>query len=365
MNSPEFAANIVLSELHQVYAQIVAGGDETYPVGTDDLVAVGKSFILPLFQKTGASGMVANAPIRIGGGDAVNFQIDSGVLQFPRIYDTAKKEIAYHAPTNNIGISYAGKAGDVIKHTNSLVSAPSEYYWEIHTSATSEATWDFAGLSIVGARVTLRPVMTFSGMTFTNCTGHVTTGGSAITNCIFINTRAVVTSPANAALISNSSFRKTAGTNYAIVIAGAAGDITLSGLTFTGYAASNGTTGNEAIFVNIASGTVNISIGGGGNTPSVRTAGATVNVISGATVTFTGLPTGCDIVILTAGTSTILQQVDQHGSTSYGWGYSGTPTVDVGFIKPGHVPYYIRNLALGSSDSSIPVSLSFDRNYAA
>ena len=88
-----------------------------------------------------------------------------------------------------------------------------------------------------------------------------------------------------------------------------------------------------------------------------------MNVISGATVTFTGMSTGTDIVILTAGTATVLQQVDSHPTTSYAWGYQGTPTVDVGFIKPGYVPLYIRGFALGSTDSSIPVAMTADRNY--
>jgi len=82
------------------------------------------------------------------------------------------------------------------------------------------------------------------------------------------------------------------------------------------------------------------------------------------TVTFTGLPTGCDAVVLTAGTSTILDQKDSLGATSYGYTYSGAQNVDVGFIKPGYVPFYIRNLALAANDSSIPVSLTADRNYA-
>lgn len=81
------------------------------------------------------------------------------------------------------------------------------------------------------------------------------------------------------------------------------------------------------------------------------------------TATFTGLPTGCDAVVLTAGTSTILDQKDALGTTSYTYTYSGAQTVDVGFLKPGYVPYYIRNLSLGTTDSSIPVSLSLDRNY--
>lgn len=82
------------------------------------------------------------------------------------------------------------------------------------------------------------------------------------------------------------------------------------------------------------------------------------------TVTFTGLPTGCDAVTLTAGTSTILDQRDSLAGTTYSFQYEGTPTVDVGFIKPGYVPLYIRSLSLGASDSSIPVAMTIDRNYA-
>ena len=81
------------------------------------------------------------------------------------------------------------------------------------------------------------------------------------------------------------------------------------------------------------------------------------------TITFTGLPTGCDTVVLTAGTGTILEQQDSLAGTSYSYTYEGTPTVDVGFIKGGYVPFYIRNLALTSTDTSIPVSLTPDRNY--
>lgn len=81
------------------------------------------------------------------------------------------------------------------------------------------------------------------------------------------------------------------------------------------------------------------------------------------TVTFTGLPTGCDVVVLTAGTSTILASVDAGVGTTYAYQYEGTPTIDVGFIKPGYQVQYIRGLTLGSTDSSIPVSLSIDRNF--
>lgn len=80
-------------------------------------------------------------------------------------------------------------------------------------------------------------------------------------------------------------------------------------------------------------------------------------------VTFNGLPTGCDVVVLAAGTSTILDQKDSVAGTSYTYTYSGTQSVDVGFIKPGYIPFYIRNLSLTAADSSIPVALTPDRNY--
>jgi hypothetical protein len=81
------------------------------------------------------------------------------------------------------------------------------------------------------------------------------------------------------------------------------------------------------------------------------------------TVTFTGLPTGCDAVVLVAGTTTTLDLKDSMAGTTYSYTYSGAQTVDVGFIKPGYVPFYIRNLSLTTTDSTIPVSLSVDRNY--
>ena len=82
------------------------------------------------------------------------------------------------------------------------------------------------------------------------------------------------------------------------------------------------------------------------------------------TITFTGLPTGCDAVALTAGTTTVLDQQNELAGTTYSFTYEGTPTIDVGFIKPGYIPRYIRNLPLGSTDTSIPVAMTADRNYA-
>jgi hypothetical protein len=378
------ALALYICDFHLITKIVAAGGDATYPVDSEGLYNIGKCVRLKIIQKLGAGGLMPMVPIQIGGGDAINFQIDAGALQFPRIYDRTKKEINYHGADNAIGISYAGKSGDVIKHTNSVVTSASPYYWEINSAATNVATWDFTGLVIVKANVTLRNVMTFSGMAFSNCPSLIFSG-CTVTDCKIAGvpaTSASLTTDASTAisyctinvstvtagnhfvtLASPSIFTYcsfTGGGGHAIRIT-TAGTYTFTGNTFTGFGA-DGSTG--AAIINDSGGVVTLNITGGGSAPTYKNGTGTSTVINNSsTVTFTGLPTLTDVVVLTAGTTTVLTSVDQNAGTTYGYTYSGTPTVDVGFIKPGYIPYYIRGLALTSGNSSIPVSMSSDRNY--
>jgi hypothetical protein len=219
-------------------------------------------------------------------------------------------------------------------------------------SALTGVTFDGMGIS------TLR-----AGVTATNCTwrasGQVTPNAATITSSLF-----EASSDTTGALAFNSTASASAATacqfknNAKAIRITAAGTYTFSGHQFSGNTVEVDFTGTGTCTINPAAGC---------NVAAVRcvaTGGGTivVNTIA-STVTFTGLPTGTDVVILTAGTNTILNQVDSHPSSSYGYAYTGTPTVDVGFIKLGYVPAYIRGLALTSTDSSIPVSLQADRTF--
>lgn len=280
------------TDWHLFKKLIVSGGDATLPVDSAGVADVAKFCRIPVVRRLGASELTAYVPVQIGGGDAVNFQIDAGAFQFPRIADATKKEINYHGADGAIGISYAGKSGDTIKHTNSVVTSPSPYYWEINSAATSAASWDFSGTTIVKANVTLRPVVTFSNMAFSNC-AYIDTTASTVTSCKFSNSLVRATTAADAALVSSCTFTKTTGTQHgmeigsAIAVPGSPASITLTGVTFTGYAGTDGSTGNEAIYVKYTSGTLTINIAGGGSTPTIRTAGATVVVQNAVTVTVT------------------------------------------------------------------------------
>ena len=50
----------------------------------------------------------------------------------------------------------------------------------------------------------------------------------------------------------------------------------------SGYASTDGSTGNETIYVNVSSGTLTINVVSGASTPTIRTAGANITVVSGS-----------------------------------------------------------------------------------
>jgi hypothetical protein len=97
-------------------------------------------------------------------------------------------------------------------------------------------------------------------------------------------------------------------------------------------------------------------------TTSTTTTQAYQYALDTATLTLTGLVAGSDVVVLTAGTETVLDSRDG-GGTTYAFNYEGTPTVDIAVYAAGYIPYFIRGLALGTSNASLPVAQVADRAY--
>lgn len=83
-------------------------------------------------------------------------------------------------------------------------------------------------------------------------------------------------------------------------------------------------------------------------------------------LSLTGLEIGSDIVVLQAGTSNIYQQIDSYSSSAWSWNYDpdSISAVDIGVLKPGYRPLYIRNLTLTVAGATIPIAQAVDRNYA-
>lgn len=207
LNCPGFATNVYLSDLTQVFTQVVAGGDANFPVDADGLAEIGRSFRIPVLQKVGAA-VLCFAPVQIGGGDQVYFSINAGAIQFPRRYNPDAKEVAYHAVDNFAGISFGAKAGDSVMLTNSVITSPTPYRFEILSTATSEAAWDFGGTTIVNAAVTLRPVTVFDSMTFNALTSFAS-NASTIVGSIFSKCPQIIS---NSATFTNCEFSASTAT---------------------------------------------------------------------------------------------------------------------------------------------------------
>ena len=339
----------------------VCGGNSTEPLDIAGVVAAaatGKERKSVLRQ--GAGQALSYQPLQIGNGgtNPTFLLLDSTALEFPGQYDAAKKQVTYNSVDNVAGITYHAGASDTIRHRDSVVSSPSKYHWRIHPSSSATASYDFNGLALIGAGdVVLRNVTTFNGLSFVNCT-LITQNSAPITGGILRNSKVLSNLPS---AISSCSFTST-GLGHAIEIT-APGTYSFSGNAFSAYAAS-GNTGNEAIYNN-SGGAVVLNISGGGSTPSIRNGAlATTTVNNTVTLTLTGLQTGSDIVILDAGTTTTRLLVDQNVGATYAYVFSVGGSVDIGVIKEGYVPLYLRGFSLPAVNASIPIAQTFDRNFA-
>lgn len=253
--------------------------------GLKQLIATDKERLSVVQQ--GANQFMLYQMVQFGDGtNAINMQFDSVAIEFPSKRNVAAGLINFNGTDNSLGLIFYPSATGTIKLTNSIVNGGSKQAFQVHASASASATWDMKGTSVIGmGDVQLRPVWTWTQMTFTNCL-TVTQNAAVIDGCKFSGSKIISAALGDMDNISNCQFTSS-GTGHAIEVSGSASTISLSGNSFTGYAATNGSTGNEAIYVNIATGTVTLNITGGGSTPSIRTAGATVVVQNAVPVTVT------------------------------------------------------------------------------
>jgi hypothetical protein len=134
--------------------------------------------------------------------------------------------------------------------------------------------------------VKFRSPQEWAGNTFAGC-GRVEPNGALMVNSAIVNSVATSallwnTNVDTSGLLDGSSF-VSSGTGHAIEIGTTApATLTFTDVSFSGYAASNGSTGNEAVYINRPSGSVTIYAD---STFSYRTAGATVTIIAGSVTT--------------------------------------------------------------------------------
>lgn len=208
--------------------------------------------------------------------------------------------------------------------------------------------------------------------TFRRC-GQVTQGGASFDGCLFTNcTAAVSLLVDNPDVVSNCEFISD-GSNHAIQLtaACAGNSYTLTNLVVTGYTASS--SGNEVIYNN-SGGAVTINIDGGSGVANISVrngTGASTTLVANYSFTITGLELNTEVTIVTAGTTTVLFNVE-NATTSDGDGkyqatysHSGGASVDILIHHPSYKPDISNQygITLPSSNSSIKVAMFEDENY--
>jgi hypothetical protein len=343
----------------------IAGGLSTSPVDIAGIVtAAASGHERRSVIQQGANQALILQPIQFGDGgtNKIYLDLNATAIEFPKIHDLISKQIFYCSVDNVAGLTYYAGAADTIKHRNSIISSSSPYHWRIHASSSASASYDFSGLSIIGAGdVQLRAVTTFLNMTFDTC-GQIVQNGALIDSCT------VTTSTASVALLSNDPENisdtnfVSDGTGHAIEIS-VAGTYSFVGNQFSGYAGSNGTTGNEAIYNN-SGGAVTLNITGGGNTPSIRNgAGASTTVNANVQVTLSGLVNPSEVRVFLAGTSTAIDGQENVTTGSFIFSVGSGVGVDISILALNYQIQRIKGYST-TSDAILPIQQIIDRQYA-
>lgn len=176
------------SNLWLLTTTILAGGSATTPLNFEQMeIAVNDGTgRIPIFDRDGSAATIWTR-LRVGGGDPVHYSIDAKTFQWPRVADEIDF-FSFHVDVDTVGIEFYGQAGDTIHFTTCTFSSSTSYYWRINSAASASASWDFSGTTVVGATVTLRPVFTFTSMTFSDCS-EIVLNGADLANCTLKNQR--------------------------------------------------------------------------------------------------------------------------------------------------------------------------------
>lgn len=215
--------------------------------------------------------------------------------------------------------------------------------------------------------------------TFRSC-ALVTLGGGTFSGCLFENsTASASTISATLDDVTDSIFTSD-GSNHAVELTSiGSGTMSWDGNTLNSYVAGTAaspvtptSTGNEAIYVNVATASdLTINVAGGATTPSIRVGASftgSVNVVASTNVTISGLKDNTEVRVMSAGTDTELTGIENAtvGTTddrSFTFALAAATSIDIFLVNKTYENVEIYTYAVPSSDADLPQQQRFDRVY--
>jgi len=389
--------------LWQMDKTIVGGGNTSEPMTLDQIVFTvadsheRKSAIL---QGKNQALFLQHIQIGDGGTHPVYLNLDSSAIEFPSQYNSSTRLVNYNSTDSVIGLQYEPGPTDTIKHTNSIISSPNRYFWGLTSAASSSASYNFSGLSVIGVgTVGLAHTISINELTI-NDFSSINVSNANLTNCNIIKPPSIndsitsnsstlfsgcdfnvvgvalsnsVMSVSNPSIFSNCNFTGGTTSGHAIRLT-TPGTYSFNDNTFVGF----GTTGNSAIF-NDSGGGVTLNVNGG-TVPTVRngvgaitTISATVQVNLNGLPNTVGLANSTEIRIYdrsqinpTLGiTTTEFPGIgtENHTTSSYSFNVGLGATFDVKVLNLDYVPFVLSNQSAATNPTNIEISLKQDRVY--
>jgi len=373
----------------------VSGGIAAFPMdisGITNAASTGKERKNIVQQGEKQALFLSHIQIGNGGTYPVYLNLDGTAIEFPKQYDESIAQASYNSVDNVCGLTYYAGASDVIKHINSVVSSSSRYKWGLHASSSASASYDFSGLSVIGAgTITLAIAITITELTINNystldisnadlvdCTilnvpsvnDSMTSNASTSITGSTINVTGVTAgnrwcSVANPSIFSNSTFIGSGTTGHAIRIT-TAGTYSLNNLIFTSFGA-NAT--NFSAIHNDSGGLVTLNISGG-TTPTIRNgAGASTVVNNSVSITIEGNVSllGAEVRIYdldntpTGSLGTELSGTESNGSANYVYSGGAGNLIFIQIMKTGFVEYG-QSITIPTVNTTIDIILTKDNN---
>ena len=292
---------------------IVYGGSSAAPINAE---FVGRMMTFwgayGLANAQGSGQIITKGNLTYGDGSTTSYiDLSANSNEQPRLPDGSFENQFWQGDDSILRTRYNLSSNDTLVISRSTLFSPINQLID-HTGSTP-ATFTSRGATYIKQSGELISGATYTRTTFDQC-GQIDLNTALLDTCFVSNSTAAVAIVTNdPSDISNTAFTS-AGTGHAIK-ATATGTFAFEGNTFSGYAGTDGTTGNEA-FYNDSGGLITLEIPSGGAVPSIRNGSGASTVIDTPTdnqsVTISGAASGSRIQIYDLTSSTEL--------------YNGTPT---------------------------------------
>lgn len=346
---------VTYAEVHALNDVPIIGGSATVPATLETFLdSLKASKVMTINSQGGSSTkqLFSMQSMQVGDGSVgVHFLEDNASLEFAKTADAGERKLQYNAGDNSNSLTFYGVSGDTISFTNSAISGETVWDFTIHASSTSAATWNFSGLAIINADVTLRDVFTAaSSISFINCPTFTLNSADLSGGCTFDNTLVTITSSTELADVANCTFRNRdgAGESAILITGNQSGTWSDPGISVSNNTYDIEYTGTTDFTIESATSlTVNNS-GSGTLTIDTPTVSLTVNSSEASS----------DIKIFETGTQTI-----ETSATGTSASTTVAATYDWTVQKAGFLPQRGTGVVLGATSVTVDVTLVEDPIY--